>query len=77
MTYWYQFDSSNLAQIVDTVSPTLKYVGYTQSNIANVAEPVRYIKKIETIGSLDYISRSNWSANFKAIWDDRATISYS
>ena len=77
MSYWYQFDSSNMSLIIDVVSPTLKYVWYTQQNVNNTGDPIFYIKKDETIWTIQTISRAEWKSDFKAIWDNRASYSYS
>ena len=67
-------------QIIDEVSPTLTYVGFTKVG-ALVSEAKWQIQKIETIGSITTISlpliNGEASANFFFVWNNRASYTYS
>lgn len=75
--FWYQFNSTNLAQKVDETDPNLIYVGYTPQNGTLTASPIWFIQRISKIWDETTILRSNGVLAFESIRDDRATLSYS
>ena len=77
MSYWYNFNSDNLAQKFDETVPWTTYIGYTSQNGLNTSGAIRYIKKIIEVWWETTILRAWWRLAFDQIWDDRAWLNYS
>ena len=77
MSYWYNFNSDNLAQRVDETVPWTTYIWYTSQNWNNTTWAIRYIKKIVEVWWDTVILRAWGRLAFDQIWDQRATLNYS
>ena len=60
---------------VDDATATVTYVGEAVIG-STEASSVWRIKKLETIGSILYITWADGNQSFDNIWDNRASLSY-